>query len=174
MWGAKSVMIRSQTTKTHPISASHSLRRVDAEHRVNYKRCAEMNASHEPPTVRLDIWLDVACLYRTRSEAQKACQGGKVEVNGQSCKPHRQLRVGDELRLSRPFGQKTDAHRARPRRSAHAESGGAAALSGHQPAACPKKKRKCAGSNGCTARACSARTRRTSASAGRMRKLKGR
>lgn len=57
-------------------------------------------------TVRLDIWLDVACLYRTRSEAQKACQGGKVEVNGQSCKPHRQLRVGDELRLGRPFGRK--------------------------------------------------------------------
>jgi ribosome-associated heat shock protein Hsp15 len=61
-----------------------------------------------PPdtTVRLDIWLDVACLYRTRSEAQKACQGGKVEVNGQGCKPHRQLRVGDELRISRPFGRK--------------------------------------------------------------------
>jgi len=57
-------------------------------------------------TVRLDIWLDVACLYRTRSEAQKACQLGKVEVNGQSCKPHRHLRVGDELRLSRPFGRK--------------------------------------------------------------------
>ena len=57
-------------------------------------------------TVRLDIWLDVACLYRTRSEAQKACQNGKVEVNGQSCKPHRQLRVGDELRISRPYGRK--------------------------------------------------------------------
>ena len=57
-------------------------------------------------TVRLDIWLDVACLYRTRSEAQKACQGGKVEVNGQNCKPHRQLRVGDELCLSRPYGRK--------------------------------------------------------------------
>jgi ribosome-associated heat shock protein Hsp15 len=57
-------------------------------------------------TVRLDIWLDVACLYRTRSEAQKACHSGKVEVNGQSCKPHRQLRVGDELRISRPFGRK--------------------------------------------------------------------
>ena len=61
-----------------------------------------------PPetTVRLDIWLDVACLYRTRSEAQKACQGGKVEVNGQNCKPHRPVRVGDELRISRPFGRK--------------------------------------------------------------------
>lgn len=56
--------------------------------------------------VRIDVWLDVACLYRTRSEAQKACQGGKVEVNGESCKAHRLLRIGDQLRLSRPFGRK--------------------------------------------------------------------
>ena len=62
--------------------------------------------THSATTVRLDVWLDVACLYRTRSEAQRACQGGKVEVNGQSCKPHRQLKIGDELRLSRPFGRK--------------------------------------------------------------------
>ena len=52
------------------------------------------------------MWLDVACLYRTRSEAQRACQGGKVEVNGQSSKAHRLLRVGDEIRLSRPHGRK--------------------------------------------------------------------
>jgi ribosome-associated heat shock protein Hsp15 len=57
-------------------------------------------------SVRLDIWLDVACLYKTRSEAQKACQGGKVEVNGQNGKPHRLVRIGDELRLSRPYGRK--------------------------------------------------------------------
>jgi ribosome-associated heat shock protein Hsp15 len=57
-------------------------------------------------TVRLDVWLDVACLYRTRSEAQRACQLGKVDVNGQTSKAHRQLRVGDELQLSRPFGRK--------------------------------------------------------------------
>jgi ribosome-associated heat shock protein Hsp15 len=60
----------------------------------------------QPPTLRLDVWLDVACLYRTRSEAQRACHGGKVEVNGQSSKPHRLLRIGDELCLSRPFGRK--------------------------------------------------------------------
>ena len=56
--------------------------------------------------VRLDVWLDVACLYRTRSEAQRACQGGKVQVNGHSSKPHRLLKIGDELRLSRPLGRK--------------------------------------------------------------------
>jgi len=57
-------------------------------------------------TVRLDVWLDVACLYKTRSEAQRACQLGKVEVNGQRSKAHRLVRVGDELLLSRPYGRK--------------------------------------------------------------------
>lgn len=57
-------------------------------------------------TVRLDVWLDVACLYRTRAEAQRACVGGKVEVNGQTSKPHRLLKIGDEVRLSRPYGRK--------------------------------------------------------------------
>ena len=28
--------------------------------------------------VRLDVWLDVACLFKTRSEAQRACKLGKV------------------------------------------------------------------------------------------------
>jgi ribosome-associated heat shock protein Hsp15 len=54
-----------------------------------------------PDAVRLDVWLDVACLYKTRSEAQKACNGGKVDVNGQPGKPHRLLKVGDELRIAR-------------------------------------------------------------------------
>jgi ribosome-associated heat shock protein Hsp15 len=76
------------------------------EHRDTARKEDVRFADHSMTTVRLDVWLDVACLYRTRSEAQKACQGGKVEVNGQSAKPHRQLRVGDELRLSRPFGRK--------------------------------------------------------------------
>ena len=58
------------------------------------------------PSVRLDVWLDVACLYKTRSEAQRACQRGKVEVNGQHSKPHRLVRVGDEITLSRPYGRK--------------------------------------------------------------------
>src|SRR5687767_14542400 len=61
----------------------------------------------EPPiSVRLDVWLDVACLFRTRAEAQRACHGGKVEVNGQASKPHRLVRIGDEIRLSRPYGRK--------------------------------------------------------------------
>lgn len=56
--------------------------------------------------VRLDIWLDVACLFRTRSEGQKACKNGKVDVNGQTAKPHRAIRAGDRLEITRPFGRK--------------------------------------------------------------------
>ncbi len=57
-------------------------------------------------TVRLDVWLDVACLFKTRSEAQQACKGGKVDVNGQSAKPHRLLHLGDQLRITRAAGRR--------------------------------------------------------------------
>ena len=56
--------------------------------------------------VRLDVWLDIACLFRTRSEAQKACKTGKIEVNGQPAKPNRLIREGDELLIRRPHGRK--------------------------------------------------------------------
>lgn len=56
--------------------------------------------------VRLDVWLDVACLFKTRSEAQRACRGGKVDVNGVAAKPHRDVRIGDTLVISRPLGRR--------------------------------------------------------------------
>jgi ribosome-associated heat shock protein Hsp15 len=57
-------------------------------------------------SVRLDTWLDVACLYKTRSEATKACRLNKVIVNGQAAKPHRDVKIGDEMELHRPMGRK--------------------------------------------------------------------
>ena len=56
--------------------------------------------------MRLDVWLDIACLFRTRSEAQKACRRGKVDVNGQAAKPHRELKEGDEIVIGRPLGRR--------------------------------------------------------------------
>ncbi|MBY0494672.1 MAG: RNA-binding S4 domain-containing protein [Cyanobacteria bacterium] len=56
--------------------------------------------------VRLDTWLDVACLFKTRSEAQKACKNGKVSVNGVVAKTHRTVKIGDEIEISRPMGRK--------------------------------------------------------------------
>ena len=57
-------------------------------------------------SVRLDIWLDVACVFKTRSEAQKACRLGQVSVNGAPAKAHRDVRVGDALVIQRPLGRK--------------------------------------------------------------------
>jgi ribosome-associated heat shock protein Hsp15 len=57
-------------------------------------------------TVRLDVWLDIACLFRTRSEAQRECKVGRVTVNGTVAKPHRDVRAGDELVIARPGGRK--------------------------------------------------------------------
>jgi ribosome-associated heat shock protein Hsp15 len=66
------------------------------------------DVSDRPPDlagIRLDIWLDVACLFRTRSEAQAACKGGKLTVNGQSARSNRLIRPGDEILIGRPFGR---------------------------------------------------------------------
>jgi ribosome-associated heat shock protein Hsp15 len=59
-------------------------------------------------TQRLDVWLDIACLFRTRTEAKRACEGGKIRVNDQRAKPNRDLRAGDRLRISRSFGRAQD------------------------------------------------------------------
>ncbi len=67
---------------------------------------AAPGAAGTPATVRLDVWLDVSCLFKTRSEAQQACRGGKVEVNGQGAKPHRVIGVGDRLRITRAAGRR--------------------------------------------------------------------
>ncbi len=48
-------------------------------------------------SVRLDVWLDVACLFKTRAQAQTACRRGRVEVNGDHGKPHRAIRPGDRI-----------------------------------------------------------------------------
>jgi ribosome-associated heat shock protein Hsp15 len=61
----------------------------------------------EPRTsLRVDVWLDVACLFRTRSEAQRACRGGKVNVNGRAARPNREVGAGDVLEITRPGGRR--------------------------------------------------------------------
>ena len=74
--------------------------------------------------VRLDIWLDIACLFRTRSEAQKACQSGKIDVNGQGAKQNRLIRAGDTLDIRRPYGrmQKITVRSAADRHVAKADA----------------------------------------------------
>lgn len=39
-------------------------------------------------------------MYKTRTQATHACDLGRVKVNGQSAKPHRQVSLGDRIELS--------------------------------------------------------------------------
>lgn len=61
-----------------------------------------MSGSEEPDAtieVRLDKWLQVARAFRTRSKATKACQAGKVRVDGVTAKPHRTVAVDERIEV---------------------------------------------------------------------------
>jgi ribosome-associated heat shock protein Hsp15 len=49
--------------------------------------------------VRLDKWLHVARIFKTRTLASKACSAGRVEVNGMPAKPHRPVVEQDRLEI---------------------------------------------------------------------------
>lgn len=51
-------------------------------------------------SVRLDKWLQVARMFKTRSQATHACELGRVQVNGQPAKAHRHLALGDRVELA--------------------------------------------------------------------------
>lgn len=54
--------------------------------------------------VRLDRWLWAARLYKTRSLAAQAIEGGKIQVNGDRAKRSKLLQIGDQVRVRRgPF-----------------------------------------------------------------------
>jgi ribosome-associated heat shock protein Hsp15 len=48
-------------------------------------------------TTRIDRWLWAVRVYKTRSDATRACTGGHVEVDGRTVKPAHKVRVGDRV-----------------------------------------------------------------------------
>ena len=51
---------------------------------------------------RIDQWLWAARLFKTRSLANQACRGGRVQVAGSAVKPSRPLSGGEVIEIKQP------------------------------------------------------------------------
>jgi ribosome-associated heat shock protein Hsp15 len=56
--------------------------------------------------VRIDKWLWAARLYKTRSLAKQAVEGGKVHVEGVRVKPSKEIHLAMRITLSQGYAQK--------------------------------------------------------------------
>ena len=53
---------------------------------------------------RLDKWLWAARFFKTRAQASRACELGRVQVKAQPAKPAREVRVGEMLQVTNDGG----------------------------------------------------------------------
>lgn len=51
--------------------------------------------------IRIDKWLWTARFFKTRKLAADAVSGGKVHLNGQRCKPAKEVKPGAELSITK-------------------------------------------------------------------------
>ena len=56
-------------------------------------------------SVRMDKWLWAARFFKTRAQASKACDLGRIRSNEVEAKPARDVRVGDMLRVRNEGGE---------------------------------------------------------------------
>ncbi|PIE02077.1 MAG: hypothetical protein CSA81_08835 [Acidobacteria bacterium] len=49
--------------------------------------------------VRIDKWLCAVRIFKTRSLAAKALNGGRIKLNGESAKPNKSVKVGDVISM---------------------------------------------------------------------------
>ncbi len=59
------------------------------------------HAPKESMPIRLDKWLKISRLFKTRALATRACEDGKVKVNDQKSKPARMIKVGHKITIKR-------------------------------------------------------------------------
>lgn len=53
----------------------------------------------------MDTWLWAARFFKTRTLAKRACELGRIESNGQTAKPARDVRIGDTLKITNEGGE---------------------------------------------------------------------
>lgn len=56
---------------------------------------------NETDIIRIDKWLWAARFFKTRGLAADAVSGGKVHVNGQRCKPSKDIKIGDVISVTK-------------------------------------------------------------------------
>ncbi len=54
---------------------------------------------------RIDKWLWAARFFKTRAQASRACDLGRIEWNEMRAKPAREVRAGDRLRIENEGGR---------------------------------------------------------------------
>lgn len=54
--------------------------------------------------VRIDQFLTAARIFKSRTAAREACDGGHVKINDATVKASHDVRVGDEVRTTAPRG----------------------------------------------------------------------
>jgi len=65
-----------------------------------------VSSPSDADAVRIDRWLLAARIFKTRSLCVGACEGGKVDVNGQTASAHKLVRVGDRVHVTTPAGKR--------------------------------------------------------------------
>ena len=55
-------------------------------------------------TVRIDKWLWAARFFKTRAQASRVCDLGRIQSNGLRAKPSREVRTGDKLHIENDSG----------------------------------------------------------------------
>ena len=55
-------------------------------------------------SIRIDKWLWSARFFKTRAQASKACDLGRILLNGHEAKPSREVHVGDKLEVKNEGG----------------------------------------------------------------------
>jgi len=50
--------------------------------------------------MRIDKFLKISRVIKRRTVAADACDGGRIDINGKTAKPSREIKVGDTVKIS--------------------------------------------------------------------------
>lgn len=63
------------------------------------------NIIDENGSQRIDKWLNISCLFKTRAKAAKACVERRIKINGEVAKPAKTIEKGDRITIKSRGGK---------------------------------------------------------------------